>query len=103
MEHNETEWDAAIRETEEESGLFLHKDFLCDDNSKKIESIYTVKKGQKRVVYFMGSVLPTAMVRLSHESVDMKWLSLDELKTFIKFHSMLLVFEQAEDYLKKEV
>ena len=40
LEHNETKWDAAIRETEEESGIFLYQDFLSVDNSKKVESIY---------------------------------------------------------------
>lgn len=103
MENNETEWEAAVRETEEESGLVIGKDFLCNNKSKIIEAVYPVKRGQKKVAYFLGRVLPTANLKLSHESLDMKWLPLSELKQFIKFRSetLLRIFEQAEEYLKE--
>jgi len=55
------------------------------------------------VTYFIGRVLPSANARLSHESTDMKWLSLDELRDFVKFRSefLLPLIEEVNDYLKQ--
>ena len=55
------------------------------------------------MTYFIGRVLPSANARLSHESTDMKWLSLDELRDFVKFRSefLLPLIEEVNDYLKQ--
>ena len=105
LEYNETDFEAAIRETEEEAGLVLDKDYICIDKSKIFEAIYPVKRGEKRVAYFIGCVLPSAKVQLSSESSKLKWLTLTEMKNFIKFRSELLcpMFEQAENYLIEKI
>ena len=100
MENDETEFEAALRETLEESGLIYERDYVCHDKSVIIESTYPVRRGLKCVTYFLAQILPSATVKLSHESADYKWLSLSELKEFLQYKNMILQFEKAEQYLR---
>ena len=102
LEGNENDFEAAIRETREESGLVLDKDFICNDILKHFDVFYPTKKGIKKVVYYIGKVEPNAKVELSEETCDFKWLTLKEIKylnTFLKFPELTQGFENAENYL----
>ena len=103
MEGGETDFEAALRETEEESGLILDKDYVCPDKFKVIESTYPVKSGEKRVAYFLGRSLPGVIVKLSDESVDFRWLTLNALKEFLVFRRAAIypIFEKAEEFLSR--
>ena len=99
LEGNENDFEAAIRETREESGLVLDRDFICSDILKHFDVFYKTKKGIKKVVYYIGLVHSHAKVELSDETCDFKWLNLKEIKAFFKFPELIKGFENAENYL----
>ena len=102
MDENENYLDAAIRETEEESGLVEHKDYEIVDKNFSIEINYPVKNKLKKVVYWLAQMKdPETQVRLSDEHIDLKWVVLSEAIDLVKYETMSSVLMQAEEYLKK--
>ena len=102
MEKNETEYEAAIRETMEEAGLIIDKDYEVIERDFTIISCYPTRKGTKKVVYFLAPVKDNNIkITLSNETSDFKWMSLDELNNFIQFDKLKLVFREAENFLRK--
>ena len=102
LDENENYLDAAIRETEEESGLVEHKDYEIVDKNFSIEINYPVKNKLKKVVYWLAQMKdPETQVRLSDEHIDLKWVVLSEAIDLVKYETMSSVLKQAEEYLKK--
>jgi len=74
---NESDFDAAVRETREESGLNLDTDYKIVDGFRA-EAKYPVKKGEKTVVYFLAELTnKNSVAKLSHEHTDFAWLHLE--------------------------
>lgn len=102
MENNEKEFEAAIRETMEEAGLIIDKDYEVIERDFTITTSYPSQKGMKKVVYFLAPVKDNNIkITLSNETSDFKWMSLDELNNFIQFDKLKLVFQEAENFLRK--
>jgi tRNA nucleotidyltransferase (CCA-adding enzyme) len=104
LDGNETELQAAKRETYEESGLKIDnvhdgfkstvKYFLKNDYStgEKLD-----KPKPKTVVYFLGEA-PSMDVRISDEHRDYKWFTKKEALKKLKFNNDLI--KMSEEFLK---
>jgi 8-oxo-dGTP pyrophosphatase MutT (NUDIX family) len=93
IEKNEQERQAAIRETEEETGI-TDVEFI-DGFEEKIHYVYQYdgKRIHKEVVFFLGKT-KTKNITLSDEHLDHVWLEFDDayLKT---------TYQNAKNLLKK--
>ena len=94
LRSGETEIQAALRETEEESGL--HPQAL--EPAFREEVAYeVVRRGErvpKTVAYYLGEA-SNGEVRLSREHVDFHWATLQEARATIALESLRAVIEAA--------
>lgn len=103
MDEGEDFLDAAIRETEEESGLVENTDYTIADKNFKVEINYLVKDKPKTVVYWLAELKDQfTKINLSDEHIDLKWLELAEAIDYAKYETMISVLKQCDDYLKKQ-
>lgn len=93
----------AIRETEEESGLVVDKDYTVVPGFK-VETKYKVRSHvdgivrPKVVTYFLAKLNdPDMPVTLSEEHTEFKWLSMEESLKIGGFDNMMEIFKQCED------
>ena len=101
MDEGETSLQAAIRETEEESGLKEQFDYEITDIDRKYEINYMVRNNKKCVVYWLAKLInPKSDVKLSQEHQDFKWLGIAEAIEFAKYKEMVNVLQQANDFIK---
>ena len=86
----------------EEAGLILDKDYEVIERDFTIISSYPVRKGIKKVVYWLAPAKDNDIkITLSNETSDFKWMSLNELNNFLQFDKIKVVFEDAEKFLRK--
>lgn len=91
LEKNETEIEAAIRETKEETNLDVK---IIEPNVRYSIEYDTEKGTHKEAVYFLASKISENIVRQESEIGEIKWFSFeDAIKT--------ISFENAKELLKK--
>uniref|UniRef100_A0A915LI48 Bis(5'-nucleosyl)-tetraphosphatase [asymmetrical] n=1 Tax=Meloidogyne javanica TaxID=6303 RepID=A0A915LI48_MELJA len=101
VDPGENEWQAAIREVKEESGidanekLTLIKDF-------KHEMFYYVNSELKRVTYWLAKANDINLqVKLSHEHLDFRWVKLSDALDLTGREEMKEMLTKADDYIEK--
>ena len=98
VEPGESLFDAAIRETEEESGLTPHS-YDVETGFKPVKIQYLVKNEQKEVTYWLAKVKENAHLQLSDEHQNFKWCSLQDSITLSKYVELVGVFHKVHDFL----
>ncbi|XP_059171558.1 bis(5'-nucleosyl)-tetraphosphatase [asymmetrical]-like [Physella acuta] len=98
VDPGETEFETAIRETEEESGFKKEQLKILTEFERNL--VYNVNGKPKRVVYWLSELCnPNDPVRLSSEHQDFKWLHLDEACTLVKYPDMAALLKEANKFL----
>ena len=93
---------AAIRETQEEAGLYEKKDNEIVSQTFTIESKYLIKNVPKRVLYWLAKVNDSNVtIKMSDEHQDFKWLKLSDACDIVGYDEMKRVLNLAEDYILK--
>ncbi len=91
VEKDETEFETAIRETKEETGLEV--EIISD---KKFETNYSPEEGiMKKVIFFIAKINNGTIKRQIEEIADIKWFSVEEAQNIITFDSDKEVFKNA--------
>lgn len=99
IEKGETEKDAAVRETKEETGI---SDLNFIDGFKgKIEYFFRQDKKlvHKEVIYFLAQT-EAEEVKLSFEHSGFEWLDYEKALERITFKSSREILKKANDFLK---
>lgn len=101
LEKDETDYDAAIRETQEETGLYINKDYdLIDSNYTIINTYKTSSNKNKRVVYWLAKVKDyNVVINLSNEHQSFKWMKINEIESLFNECEMTRACIEANDYL----
>jgi ADP-ribose pyrophosphatase YjhB (NUDIX family) len=98
-ENNETQFETAKRELQEETGISEFKIF----GGKTFFEEYTFDKGDvshfKRNTYYLAFVDEMKEKDDIIDARDMKWISLDDIETFFKFESVKKVVREVKNYL----
>lgn len=103
IESEEKSFAAALRETQEETGL-LRRDLHIAPNFKAYERFTFRRKGQKvfKVVIFYLAETRNPRVRISKEHQGYAWFTLREgMGMLKKYHDSQRVLEQANQFLGK--
>ena len=102
MDEGENDITAAIRETQEEAGLYEKKDYELLSKTFTIESKYLIKDVAKRVLYWLAKINDSNVsIKMSEEHQDFKWLKLSDACDIVKYDEMKRVLSLAEDYIIK--
>ncbi len=103
MDEGETDLQAAIRETKEETGLEQHRDYDLVSNDFKIESNYMINGKEikpKRVVYWIAESNPTCSeIKLSEEHKNFKWFNIDDCLKVVEFEESKRVLRTAYEFI----
>ena len=100
VDPGESEFETALRETEEEAGL--KPENLSVIKQFKKELFYQVKGKNKRVVYWLSEVKDlNTPVKLSCEHIDYKWLPLDKVIDILPYKDLINILENAVMFLDK--
>ncbi|CAD5207203.1 unnamed protein product [Bursaphelenchus okinawaensis] len=99
VDPGEDEWQAALRETQEEA--HIEQSQLEIDKNFKYEMFYEANGKPKSVFYWLAKLKNNDAVHLSHEHQNWKWAPLDDAITTTKFPEMEKMLRQAEEYLLK--
>lgn len=99
VDPGENDFQAALRETQEEAGL--SEEVLKIVPDFKIELRYQVRNKPKVTTYWLAELLEpkTNLVKMSEEHQDFKWLSLEEAKSLSGFTD----FNQALDKCQAQI
>ncbi|KAK4884582.1 hypothetical protein RN001_000853 [Aquatica leii] len=91
--------DTAIRETEEESGL-KKSDLKIYTDCKQVLK-YKVKGEPKIVTYWLAELVNhKAVIKLSNEHQDYKWLDIDEACKYAKYVNMQEMLKYFDNFIK---
>ncbi|XP_038211547.1 bis(5'-nucleosyl)-tetraphosphatase [asymmetrical] isoform X2 [Zerene cesonia] len=102
VDPGESDWDTALRETQEEAG-FTQKDLEIDKNIKKTLS-YEVNGKPKDVIYWLAKLInPETPVKLSDEHQDFKWLPLQEAQELSGYDDMKIMLSEFFDVASKDI
>ncbi|CAF4914438.1 unnamed protein product [Pieris macdunnoughi] len=87
VDPGESDWETALRETQEEAG-YRKDDLEIDQTTKKVLS-YEVNGKPKEVIYWLAKLIdPEAPVKLSDEHQDFKWLPLPQAQDLSGYDDM---------------
>ena len=97
VEKNENEFETAIRETKEETGLDVEI-----INDEKFRTKYSPEEGiMKDVIFFIAKVDGGAVQRQVEEIAEVKWVPIKEAKDIITFDTDKEILEKSyKCYLK---
>lgn len=103
LEKDETDFEAALRETWEETGLVENKDYELINKNFTIINMYKTRTNRdKRVVYWLARVKEfNVEIKLSDEHKDFKWLSYDQIMALYHKTDMIGAIVDANDFLSK--
>ncbi len=103
MDEGESDLEAAIRETKEESGLEERKDYEIISKEFKIESNYMVNgenSKPKRVIYWIAEAKPTCNeIKLSEEHKSFRWFNIDDCLKAVEFEESKRVMKEAHEFI----
>lgn len=98
MNRGETDYQTALRETEEEAG-FAQEDMRIFHDFK-IEMEYLVKGRPKTVIYWLAELINSNKdARLSEEHQDFKWLPIEEACTLSQYLEMQDALKKCHKYI----
>ena len=81
VESGENEFQTALREVKEETGLSIH---LVDGFRESVE--YYPRPGvKKQVVYFMGKADSTELKRQEEEISELQWIRMEEAEGLVTY------------------
>lgn len=98
VEENETEFETALRETKEETGLDV--EIISE---KRYVTTYSPKEGvMKDVIYFIAKKINSEIKVQEEEISIVDWINIEEAKEKITYKSDKELFEKViKDYIKK--
>jgi len=98
MEEGETEYETALRETNEETGINDVK--FVDGFREEIEYYFRAENQDihKKVIFFLGKTKTTDVV-LSHEHLDYIWLSFDNALDKITYENAKNLLKKSKEFL----
>ncbi|BES99986.1 NUDIX domain [Nesidiocoris tenuis] len=100
LEKNESEMDAAFRETEEECGIKRHQLKLFGD---PVPIRYVANGAPKLVTYWCAKLVdPKATVKLSDEHMNYKWADIAEAKKLIAHDTGQILLTKCEEFMRRE-
>lgn len=101
VEAGESDWETAIRELAEETGITVFE--KIPDFS--VEIFYQFERDgavlDKSVIYFLGKVEDTTTL-LSEEHTDFEWLPYDQARIRLTHENARLLLDKANAYLKQQ-
>lgn len=104
LDRGEESLDAAIRETEEETGLIHGRNYIFLDKSTILEVTYPRNGRTKRVTYWLARISdPTTRIKISNEHSEFKWLELNEALKLANWAPTEKILQEAENLLKKRL
>ena len=94
-----------MRETEEEAGIRVDRDYSIVDKSFKIETNYLINGTKpKRVVYWLAEVSkPDLKITLSHEHTDYKWLGIENALDLVGYEQTKQVIREANEFIVEKL
>ena len=98
VEQGENEFQTALREVKEETGL----DILIRDNFRQCVEYFPKPHVKKQVVYFLGQALTEDVHRQEEEVSETTWADIDAAYRMVTFKNDKNLIRRAQDYLKKE-
>ena len=104
LEKDESNYDAALREVFEETGLVHNQDYDLISKDYTIVNSYIRPNKSKSVVYWLAKIKDSnAKINLSYEHINFKWFKLNEVLESMKSEYMTDALIKADDYLMKLV
>uniref|UniRef100_A0A0B7A9P8 Bis(5'-nucleosyl)-tetraphosphatase [asymmetrical] n=1 Tax=Arion vulgaris TaxID=1028688 RepID=A0A0B7A9P8_9EUPU len=101
VDPGESEFETALRETEEEAGFKKEQLKIIKDFERHLK--YNVNGAPKRVVYWLSELCnPNEPVKLSHEHQDYKWLQLTEACSLVKFTDTVDLLKEAHTFIMEK-
>ena len=96
VEENETEEETAIREVKEETNI----DIVTKGCRNTVH--YSPMKGvEKEVVFFAADKVGGEILPQLEEVSEVRWISVEEIKTILTYDTAIEVFEKIYDERKK--
>ena len=102
IKNPETPRMAAVRETEEETGLSASQLRIVEGFEESVKWFYRFngEPVRKRVTYFLAET-ESEDVRISEEHVGAQWLSYKDALGTLKYRNSKKLLKKAESYLRK--
>lgn len=102
VDPGESDFDTAVRETKEESGLLL-SDLKVFDHVKR-ELTYEVKGKPKTVVYWLAELLNSdKSIELSEEHQAYQWLSIEDACSVVKYSDIQSMLRNLNEYIHQNL
>ncbi|RUS79446.1 hypothetical protein EGW08_012787 [Elysia chlorotica] len=99
VDPGESEFETALRETEEEAGIRKNQMKIVEDFQRTLN--YSVNGKSKRVVYWLSELCnPEDPIKLSHEHIDFKWQKLDNACQLAQFSDMVELLKEVDSHLQ---
>jgi len=98
----ETPRMAAVRETEEETGLTVSQLRMVEGFEERVKWFYRFngEPVHKSVIYYLAET-GIEDVRISDEHVGAQWLSYEDALNMLKYRNSKKLLKKAENYLRK--
>jgi bis(5'-nucleosidyl)-tetraphosphatase len=98
----ETPREAALRETEEETGLSADQLRIFEGFEERARWFYRLKRQmvQKKVTYFLAET-NIENVKISEEHVGAEWLSFEDALNLLQYKNSKKLLQKAEDFMRK--
>jgi bis(5'-nucleosidyl)-tetraphosphatase len=97
IEIGETEYQTALREIKEETGI----DVLIDTSFREIVSYSPKKDTNKVVVYFLGKAKNYDFMPQQEEISDIKWVEIGVAKTILTYDNDKTIVNKAKIAIKE--
>ncbi|GFR69172.1 Bis(5'-nucleosyl)-tetraphosphatase [asymmetrical]-like Protein [Elysia marginata] len=99
VDPGESEFETALRETEEEAGIKKDQMRIIENFQRTLN--YQVNGKPKRVVYWLSELRnPQDHIKLSDEHTDFKWQQLDSACNLAQFPDMVELLKEVDTYLQ---
>lgn len=100
VDPGETDYIAALREVEEETGLDRSKFFFYEHFKRLIE--YEANGKEKEVAYWLAELKDKdTPIKLSREHQDYKWLPIDKACEYARYPEMQDVLKDCQRYIDR--
>lgn len=103
IEQEERSFDAALRETAEETGI-LPKNLRMERDFKESDRYIYQREGNKifKIVVFFLAQTNQSEVKLSYEHEGYGWFLYKDAIKLVKHRNILIILKKANDYLKRK-
>lgn len=98
VEYGETEEETALREIKEETGVSAR---LITDFRREIEYASPVRRGRKKVVFFLAECMGDELPRPRHEIRTVVMKPFGEAVRLLRHVNLKRVLEDADDYINE--